>query len=89
MKSYKFIIKGTVQRVYYRREVSQNAKKENFSGYVKNLENGDVEACVTCKEKDLQTFINILKKGSPKSIVTNITQTQCEQIFTRSFSAIY
>ena len=89
MKSYKFIIKGTVQKVYYRKTVCDSARKENFNGYIKNLENGDVEACITCKEKDLETFINILKKGSLKSIVTNITQTQCDKVFDRIFTAIF
>ena len=89
MKSYKFIIKGTVQKVYYRKTVCDNAKKENYNGYIKNLENGDVEACITCKEKDLETFIKILKKGSAKSIVTNITQTKCDKIFDRSFSIVF
>jgi len=87
MKSYKFIINGKVQKVSYRLYVSQNAS--NFNGYVKNLLNGDVEACVTCDEKNLDTFIEILKKGSPNSRVDNIKKVEIDDIFTNGFEIRY
>jgi acylphosphatase len=89
MKSYKFIIKGTVQHVYYRKNVSENATKENFNGYVKNLPNGNVEAAITCKEKELKIFMDILKKGSEKSQVTTIEQLECNVIFKDGFIIEY
>jgi acylphosphatase len=62
-----------------------DALKENFKGYVKNLPNGDVEACVTCKKEDTERFLEILKQGSPDSIVEKI------EIFpsTLSFTGIF
>jgi acylphosphatase len=73
MKSYKCIVSGVVQGVYYRKSVSQNALKANFKGYVKNLSDGTVEAGVYCKEEQLNEFLNILQKGSPNSRVDDIS----------------
>jgi len=89
MKSYKFIIKGRVQGVYYRKFVSENAKKAGFCGYVKNLVNGDVEACVTTDETKLEEFKKILKQGSPYSEVSEILQSECKEYFTNSFEIKY
>ncbi len=87
MKSYKFIITGRVQGVFYRKTIASNALK--FNGYVKNLPNGDVEACITCKEVDKEQFIPILKQGSSNSIVDNITQTLIDEVFNNGFKIIY
>lgn len=89
MQSFKFTISGKVQGVYYRKNVSQNAQKAHFSGYVKNLPNGDVEACVSCEEQRVAEFIKILKKGSASSIVKNIKQDICIQNYDGSFQIHY
>ena len=87
MKSYKFTISGKVQKVSYRVYTSNNASK--FNGYVKNLPSGDVEAAVTCDDKDLDSFIKILKKGSPNSRVDNITKIKIDNVFSNKFEIRY
>ncbi len=73
MKTYKFLISGKVQGVWYRKFVSENAKKAVFKGYVKNLPDGRVEAVANIENDErFNEFIDILKKGSPYSIVENI-----------------
>lgn len=89
MKNYKFIIRGKVQGVSYRKNVSQNSSKENFNGYVKNLSDGSVEACVTCSESDLKRFTEILKKGSPESIVEKIERFYSKETFKSGFEIRY
>ena len=37
MKSYRFIISGRVQGVWYRRSIQVGANMAGFSGYVRNL----------------------------------------------------
>jgi len=85
MKSYKFVVSGRVQGVYYRANIAKNAKKAGFSGYVKNLDDGRVEACVTCEEEELETFKAILQKGSPLSKVIAIEARSCEEHFSGPF----
>ncbi len=86
MRNYKFIISGKVQGVYYRKNVKNNALDYGFSGYVKNMPDGSVEAGVTCEESELDNFINILKKGSKRSNVTDIKQLECSETFTHNFT---
>jgi len=85
MKSHKFIISGKVQGVYYRVSVRTNALKSNFNGYVKNLNDGRVEACVTCDDSKLNEFIKILNEGSTASRVTNIQELECNNIYSNKF----
>ena len=85
MQSYKFIISGKVQGVYYRVSVKNNALNAGYSGYVKNMTNGTVEAYVTCEESGLNTFIDILKQGSQYSNVTKIVKLEYTEVFTKPF----
>lgn len=89
MNNYRFIISGRVQGVFYRKNVHENSLKENFSGYVKNLLNGSVEACVTCDEEDINRFVEILKKGSPNCIVHKIEMDSCDETFNDGFEIRY
>ncbi len=79
MHCYKFIIKGKVQGVFYRKSIYEVAKKAGFRGYVKNLDDGSVEAVALLNEENLKEFINILKKGSPYSITENIDYIKCNK----------
>ncbi|MEO1922985.1 MAG: acylphosphatase [Nautiliaceae bacterium] len=73
MKTYRFLVSGKVQGVWYRKYVSEAAKKEGFKGYIKNLSDGRVEAVANIEnEERLRRFIDILKKGSPLSRVEKI-----------------
>jgi acylphosphatase len=85
MKSYKFIVIGKVQGVYYRVSVQNNALNSNYKGYVKNLSDGAVEACVSCLEAELPSFIKILQTGSKFSNVADIQQFECDKRFTNLF----
>ncbi|MEA3384491.1 MAG: acylphosphatase [Campylobacterota bacterium] len=89
MKSYRFIVSGRVQGVFYRKNIDKNSQKENFNGYVKNLSDGTVEACVTCEDKNIENFIKILENGSPNSIVENIDKFNCNEIFNSGFEIKY
>ena len=89
MPSYKFIITGIVQGVYYRKNVSENSNKANFSGYVKNLPDGSVEAAVTCKEEEVTKFIQLLEEGSPQSVVTHIEKIPHDETFINGFEIRY
>ena len=79
MKTYKFLISGRVQGVWYRKFVSENAKKRGFRGYIRNLPDGRVEAVANIENEDrLKEFIEILKEGSPFSVVENIEYKEIE-----------
>ncbi len=89
MTTYKFIIKGLVQGVYYRKSVYKNTLKNHINGYVKNLENGDVEAVANLDSTNFDTFVTILKKGSSYSKVSNVTSSKLNFISFKNFSILY
>ena len=79
MGCLKFIVKGKVQGVWYRKYTSINFNKHHIIGYVKNLPNGDVEVVVKKDDKtDIQTILNILHEGSPNSKVEEIIMSECD-----------
>jgi len=89
MITYKFIIKGTVQGVYYRKSVYENTLSKKIFGYIKNLPNGDVEALANLDDNTFDTFVTILKKGSSYSKVTNLTSSRLNFITFTDFSILY
>ncbi|HIQ28688.1 MAG TPA: acylphosphatase [Sulfurovum sp.] len=72
MEWYRFVILGKVQGVFYRKFVSQALMKKQFKGYIKNLDNGSVEVVAEVFDDDFDTFMSILKEGSPLSSVEEV-----------------
>ncbi|MCW8820906.1 MAG: acylphosphatase [Sulfurovum sp.] len=72
MEWYKFIILGKVQGVFYRKSVSQAMMKKQYKGYIQNLSDGTVEVVAEIFDDDFDTFMHILKEGSPLSSVEDI-----------------
>jgi len=75
MEVYKFIITGKVQGVFYRKFISQGARKMRIEGYVQNLADGSVEVVAVLFDEDIEKFKKILKDGSPLSYVESIDTT--------------
>ncbi len=85
MQSYRFLITGKVQGVWYRKSVAEKAVKKGFSGYVRNLEDGSVEAGAALEDDDFAFFIAILEEGSMGSRVDNIEQFESNEEFSKAF----
>jgi len=72
VKRLHLIIKGRVQGVFYRHNAKKKALALNLKGYVKNLDNGDVEIIAEGPEDKLNELIKWCWHGSPFSKVENI-----------------
>ncbi len=55
------VFKGRVQGVGFRFTVERIAIKMGVKGWVKNLDNGDVEVVAEAEEKILDDFLNLIK----------------------------
>jgi len=77
MEWYRCIISGRVQHVYYRKFTSQALMKKQFKGYIQNLSDGTVEVVAEVFDDDFDSFMQILKEGSPLSSVEDV---KCEII---------
>ena len=58
MKRFVAVAQGRVQRVGYREHVYNETFERNISGYVKNLDTGEVEIVAEGSESDLRGLIN-------------------------------
>jgi len=65
-------ILGFVQGVGYRRFVKWNAKKLDLKGWIKNGENGKVEALIQGSKEKIEKLIKICKKGPFLSEVKSV-----------------
>jgi acylphosphatase len=58
MKRFSAVAAGRVQRVGFREHVYRETFNKKISGYVKNLDNGDVEIVAEGSEEDLRVLID-------------------------------
>lgn len=71
-KAAKFIVKGTVQRVFFRQFVKEHADKLKLSGFVRNLSSGDVEIIVEGEGESIERFSNQVKQGPQHAQIRNV-----------------
>lgn len=76
MQAVKLLIHGKVQGVGYRRWFEKEAIALNLKGYVKNLENGDVEAVIIGTEQSVAIIIRHAYVGPLRASVSSIQQEQ-------------
>jgi acylphosphatase len=87
-KTISIEVAGKVQGVYYRQSTLQYAAKNQLTGTVKNLSNGNVLIIATGTSEQLDALTSWCKKGPKRAIVTNVTvQEQSFQTFSK-FSII-
>ncbi len=66
------VVTGRVQGVFFRQSAFEQAERLGIKGWVRNLDNGNVE-CVICGENDLiEQMVVWLHKGPPSAKVTNL-----------------
>lgn len=73
MKKIEIIVSGRVQGVGFRYFVTNKARENNISGWVRNTRDGSVEICAEGEITNLDTFIDWIKQGPPLSRVDNVT----------------
>jgi len=71
-KSVRLYVEGTVQGVFFRMFVKENAEKHNVKGFVRNLEDGRVEVFLEGNPEDVNKMIELCKKGQKHSIIRNV-----------------
>ncbi len=71
-KSVRIYVSGTVQGVFFRNYIKQNAEKIGLKGFVRNLEDGRVEVFIEGGADDVKKMIDITKKGPKHSVIRDI-----------------
>ncbi|MDD3151265.1 MAG: acylphosphatase [Candidatus Gastranaerophilales bacterium] len=65
-------INGTVQDVFFRGYVKENAERHNVKGFVRNLEDGRVEIFLEGNNEDVDKVIELCKKGPKNAQIKGI-----------------
>jgi len=72
MKTLKVFIYGIVQDVSFRAFVKEHADNLGVYGYVKNLEDGRVEAVFEGYDKEVNKMLEFCKRGPPGARVKDM-----------------
>ena len=73
-KSVRLYINGTVQGVFFRGFIKENAERYNVKGFVRNLEDGRIEVFLEGQVNDVNKMIEICKKGPKHSIIKKVEE---------------
>ncbi len=71
-KSVRVYIDGTVQGVFFRAFVKENAERYNIKGFTRNLEDGRIEVFLEGDSNDVNKMIELCKKGPKHSQIRNV-----------------
>ena len=71
-KSVRLYITGTVQGVFFRVFVKENAEKYNIKGFVRNLEDGRIEVFLEGDADDVNKMVEICKQGPKHSQIKKV-----------------
>lgn len=78
MIARKFIVSGVVQGVGFRYFAQRSAARHQVTGYVKNLDDGSVEAFVQGGERQVIAFRDDIVAGPRYSTVESMEETVLE-----------
>lgn len=71
VKAHVFV-NGRVQGVFFRSETRREARRNNVTGWVRNLPEGRVEAVFEGEKENVEKLIEFCKRGPPGARVTKI-----------------
>ena len=71
-KSVRLYIKGTVQGVFFRAFVKENAEKIGLRGFTRNLEDGRAEVFIEGDADKVNEMIELCKKGPKHAQIKNV-----------------
>jgi acylphosphatase len=72
MKTVKVFISGIVQDVSFRAFVKEHADNLGVYGYVKNLDDGRVEAVFEGYDNEVNKMLELCKRGPPGSRIKEV-----------------
>lgn len=71
-KSVRIYITGTVQGVFFRGFIKENAERCDVKGFVRNLEDGRVEIFLEGNSDNVNKMIEICKQGPKHAQIKNV-----------------
>ncbi|MBT3690895.1 acylphosphatase [archaeon] len=72
MKTLRIYVSGSVQGVFFRKFIKDNADKLNVRGFVRNLEDGRVEILLEGKDDNVKEMLGVCKTGPKHADIKNM-----------------
>ncbi len=73
-KSIRLYITGTVQGVFFRGFVKENAERYNVKGFIRNLEDGRIEVFLEGNANEVNKMVELCKKGPKHSMIRKVEE---------------
>lgn len=71
-KAVRLYIEGTVQGVFFRQFIKDNAERQNLKGFVRNLEDGRVEVFIEGDNDNVDRMIELCRQGPKHSQIEKV-----------------
>jgi acylphosphatase len=71
-KSVRLHIDGTVQGVFFRNFIKENAERYNLKGFTRNLDTGKIEVFLEGDSSKVEIMIDLCKKGPKHAIIKKV-----------------
>jgi len=84
----KVLVSGRVQGVFYRAFTRQNAEQLGLSGWVKNLEDGRVEAEIEGSRQAIERMLTKMRRGPPGARVDDIETEEIKERGEKGFEIL-
>ena len=75
-KAVRLYIEGTVQGVFFRAFIKENAERYNLKGFVRNLEDGRIEVFLEGNSDDVNKMIEVCKSGPKHSQIRKVEEKE-------------
>lgn len=66
------LISGEVQGVFFRQETKRRADRLDVKGWIRNRDEGAVEAVFEGESQNVRSLIEFCRHGPPRAIVTDV-----------------
>ncbi len=75
-KSVKLTITGSVQSLFFRTFIKEQADINDVRGFLRKLEDGRVEVFLEGNKADVNEVISVCKEGPKHSIIRNVAEKE-------------
>ncbi|HLF53687.1 MAG TPA: acylphosphatase [Candidatus Nanoarchaeia archaeon] len=75
-KAIRLFISGTVQGIFFRKFVKDNADKNDVRGFVRNLEDGRIEIFLEGDHEKVENMVAVCKRGPAHSNLRKIEEKE-------------
>jgi len=73
-KSIRLTITGAVQGVFFRQYIKEQADKNKVRGFVRNLENGNVEVFIEGDPENVDKMVALTKRGPEHAQIRHVEE---------------